>query len=41
MTYELHLRFAGILQIGLAAFHVFFPRRFHWKEAATGRQRAC
>lgn len=32
MNLELHLRLAGALQIALAAAHVFFPTRFHWKE---------
>jgi hypothetical protein len=29
---EFHLRVAGALQIGLAMSHVFFPRRFSWKD---------
>lgn len=29
---ELHLRVAGALQIGLAILHLFFPKRFQWKE---------
>ena len=32
MSSELQLRLAGLLQIALAALHLFFPRRFHWKE---------
>jgi hypothetical protein len=31
-TIELHLRVVGALQIGLALLHVFFPKRFQWKE---------
>lgn len=29
---ELNLKIAGLLQIGLALLHAFFPRRFRWKE---------
>lgn len=32
MSLEFHLRLAGALQISLAALHLSFPRRFHWKE---------
>lgn len=32
MTPQLHLRIAGILLILLVFFHLFLPRRFHWKE---------
>lgn len=32
MNLELHLRLAGFLQIALAGLHLFFPRRFNWKE---------
>jgi hypothetical protein len=32
MNPEWHLRIAGALQIALAILHVFFPRRFNWKE---------
>src|SRR5215813_14056593 len=32
MNPEYHLRIVGMLQIALAAFHVFFPKHFHWKE---------
>jgi hypothetical protein len=32
MKLEILLRIAGALQIGLAITHVFFPRRFKWKE---------
>jgi len=32
MTALLHLRIAGVLLLVLAAAHVFFPKRFHWKE---------
>ena len=32
MSLEFHLRLAGALQIALAALHLFFPKRFHWKE---------
>ena len=32
MNVETHLRLAGFLQIALAFFHLFFPRRFRWKE---------
>ena len=32
MKTEVYLRVAGALQIGLAMAHVFFPRRFNWKE---------
>lgn len=28
----LHLRLAGAVQIALAALHLFFPRRFRWRE---------
>ncbi|HEV7700170.1 MAG TPA: hypothetical protein VGO43_08070 [Pyrinomonadaceae bacterium] len=28
---ELNLKFAGLLLIGLALIHAFFPRRFGWK----------
>lgn len=28
---ELNIKIAGLLLIGLAAMHVFFPRRFGWK----------
>ena len=35
MTLEWHLRLAGALQIALAALHLAFPRRFHWKEELT------
>jgi hypothetical protein len=29
---ELHLKIIGVLQIGLALLHAFFPRHFRWKE---------
>ncbi|MEP6945860.1 MAG: hypothetical protein ABJA02_08080 [Acidobacteriota bacterium] len=29
---ELNLKIAGLLQIGLALLHAFFPRRFGWKK---------
>lgn len=29
---ELNLKIAGLLQIGLALVHAFFPRRFGWRE---------
>jgi hypothetical protein len=32
MNIELNLRIAGGLLIGLSLLHVFFPRRFHWRE---------
>ena len=32
MTLALHLRITGALLLGLAAAHVAFPRRLHWKE---------
>ena len=32
MKTEVYLRVAGALQIGLAMAHVFFPKRFNWKE---------
>ncbi len=32
MSLEFHLRLAGALQIALAVLHIFFPKRFHWKE---------
>ena len=32
MSLELHLRLAGALHLVLAALHVVFPKRFHWKE---------
>ena len=32
MKTEMYLRVAGALQIGLAMAHVFFPKRFNWKE---------
>lgn len=32
MSFEFHLQVAGALQIGLAMLHLFFPRRFQWKE---------
>jgi hypothetical protein len=32
MTLELHLRVVGLLLVSLAGLHVFFPRRFHWRE---------
>jgi hypothetical protein len=31
MSLELYLRFAGLLQIALAAAHIPFPRLFNWK----------
>lgn len=32
MNLEFHLRAAGALQIALAGLHLFFPKRFRWKE---------
>jgi hypothetical protein len=32
MNLELHLRLAGALQIALAVLHLFFQKRFNWKE---------
>ena len=32
MSLELHLRIAGCLLLFLAALHVFFPKRFGWRE---------
>jgi hypothetical protein len=32
VTLEWQLRFAGALQIALAAIHVTFPKRFRWNE---------
>lgn len=32
MNLDFHLRIAGLLQIMLAFLHLFFPRRFRWKE---------
>lgn len=32
MTLPLHLKITGLLLLGLAALHFFFPRRFGWKE---------
>ncbi len=29
---EVHLKIIGVLQIGLALLHAFFPKRFGWKE---------
>ena len=33
---ELHLKVIGVLQIGLALLHAFFPRHFRWKEELSG-----
>ncbi|HTE06519.1 MAG TPA: hypothetical protein VK824_10005 [Planctomycetota bacterium] len=30
MSAELHLRIAGVLQLGLALLHLAFPKRFDW-----------
>lgn len=35
MTPDIHLKIAGVLLLALAALHVTFPRRFHWKEELT------
>jgi hypothetical protein len=32
MNLEFHLHVAGALQIALALMHIFFSKRFHWKE---------
>ena len=32
MKTEMYVRVAGALQIALAMAHVFFPKRFNWKE---------
>ncbi|HVF11343.1 MAG TPA: hypothetical protein VNA16_11090 [Abditibacteriaceae bacterium] len=32
MNLDLHLRFAGALLIALSLAHLFFPRRFGWRE---------
>lgn len=32
LTPVLHLKFLGLLLIGLALFHIFLPRRFGWIE---------
>jgi hypothetical protein len=29
---ELHLKIIGVIQIGLALLHAFFPKHFRWKE---------
>lgn len=33
---ELNLKIIGVLQIGLALLHAFFPRHFRWKEELSG-----
>lgn len=33
---ELHIKIIGVLQIGLALLHAFFPRHFRWKEELSG-----
>ncbi len=33
---ELNLKLIGVLQIGLALLHAFFPRHFRWKEELSG-----
>jgi hypothetical protein len=33
---ELSIKIAGLLMIGLAALHAFFPRRFGWKVEFAG-----
>jgi hypothetical protein len=33
---ELNLKVIGVLQIGLALLHAFFPRHFRWKEELSG-----
>ncbi len=33
---ELHIKIIGVLLIGLAFLHAFFPRRFRWKEELAG-----
>lgn len=33
---ELHLKIIGIILIGLALMHAFFPRHFRWKEELAG-----
>ena len=33
---ELNLKIIGVLQIGLALLHAFFPRYFRWKEELSG-----
>jgi hypothetical protein len=29
---ELHIRIVGLLLVGLALLHAFFPKRFRWKD---------
>lgn len=33
---EIHLKVIGIVLIGLAMLHAFFPRHFRWKEELSG-----
>ncbi len=33
---ELHLKIIGIVLVGLAVLHAFFPRHFRWKEELRG-----
>ena len=33
---EIHLKLIGVLLVGLALLHAFFPRRFGWKEELIG-----
>jgi hypothetical protein len=33
---ELHLKIIGVLLVGLALMHAFFPKHFRWKEELAG-----